>query len=244
MNSMQDHFADNAEHVWQHEADQMRADLMPCVLQFNQLTTDGVHPSWLAADEVFWREHVHAFKQMESRLRVSNWLRDRFKLNDCYDDQFQNPHKRVYLIPVQPFQQLTLCLGASLCVSTLRKQLMRTQVMSLRDTLGESVVRQLFSCFHDGYHVGVDLLATSDQLHVDKLYSIGAQALLTGAQTFGDAVMRRTQLKLRRQCAEVDEILICVRDTSLLHEHVMMVAMLFVPDWNSLFTQSDQEMAA
>jgi hypothetical protein len=244
MDAMQAHFADGATPVFHHETPHVSFDLMTCVLQFNQVVAEGLHPSWLAADEVFWRDHVHAFKQMESRLRVSNWLRDHFKLNDCYDDQFQSREKRVYLIPAQPFQQLTLCLGASFCVSALRKQLMRSQVMNLREALGEGIVRQLFSSFHDGYDAGVDVLAPSDALHADKLYAMGAQALLAGAQTHGEAVLRRTQLKLRRECAEVDEILIHVRDTALLYEHVMIIAMLFIPGWNSLFALADEGMAA
>jgi len=244
MDAMQAHFAAGATTASHFAPRPVNADLMTCVLQFNQVLAEGLHPSWLAADEVFWRDHVHAFKQLESRLRVSSWLRDRFNLNDCYDDQFQDREKRVYLIPSQPFQQLTLCLGASFCVSALRKQLMRNQVMNLRDCLGEATVRQIFSSFHDGYDAGVDVLVPSDELHGDRLYALGAQALLAAAQSHGEAVFKRTQLKLRRECAEVDEIWVQVRDMAVLKEHVMIIAMLFMPGWNSLFASTDEVMAA
>jgi hypothetical protein len=218
--------------------------LLAQVLAFNEVTAECVHPSWLHDHEMFWREHVQAFQQPEARQRASAWLRDHFGLNGCYDENFNPQPKRVYLIDLQAFQRLALWLGASLAVAQLRQQLMRPQVLSLRSTYGESGLRQLLSSFTPGCDTGLMVFFSGDAAQPEQLYTLGTHALLAGAHAHGEALLRRTQLKLQRDCVQVEEPMVVLQDAGLLHQHILTTAMTFLPEWNELFAHADEAFPA
>jgi YOP proteins translocation protein K (YscK) len=217
-----------------------RGPLLRSLLDFNQLSPATVHPSWLSAQEALWMEHVRTFIQPQARLRAAEWLRQRFAFGLFQDHAFEDIGKRVFLLGMEAFQDLALWLGASLCVSSLRRLVVRKHALALREALSEAGMRQLLADFPDDAGAGVQVLASLEAPTPERLYRIGAQALLGVAAEHGAAVLQRTRLKLERRACQAVEPLVNVHDAMGFQPHLLAVAQTYIPSFSQLAPDSHQ----
>jgi hypothetical protein len=215
--------------------------LLRRLLDFCQLAAGQVHPSWLHTGEALWLQQLQALRQPQPAATVAAWLRQRLDVAPQVDADLTPMDRRCFLLDMGETQDLALWLGASLCASRLRRLVRHQEVAALHAALGEAGLRRLFHSFADAHDAGATPTQPEEAATPAQLYRLGAQALLACAAPLGAAVQQRTQLKLERAACEATDGLHC-SSPQRLGQHMMVVAMLFLPGTRWLF--SDLRMPA
>ncbi len=160
-------------------------ELFQSVAEFNLYLVRYIHPSWLKTVKL--SPLVQQLKkQSNADYHLSHYLLKQFQLNNEFDYEFVENHKRIVLADEPLLAQLALYTGAALNESIIRNALLRSQKQALAECLGESLYRfstqkaQFIARFDQ--QLGPSLLIDWDHLEQFKLY-----LLVTGLQVLGMA---------------------------------------------------------
>ena len=182
-------------------------ELFQSVAEFNLYLIRYIHPSWLKTVKL--SPLVQQLRQQcNADYHLSHYLLKQFQLNNEFDYEFMENHKRIALADEAVLSELALYTGATLNESIVRNALMRSQKQALSECLSEPLYRfvtqkaQFIARFDQ--QLGPSLLIDWDHLDQFKHY-----LLVTGLQVLGmayadspEAFRKRFVLKMPADCSQ------------------------------------------
>lgn len=175
--------------------------LLNHIIAFNLLPTSYVHRSWLSQDP--YKELFVQLGGVPTAVGyLSDYLLEKFELNDDFDYQFDALEKRIAFASCEEITKLAFYLGVLLHEKTIRTVVLSDQQKALQACLGQSTYdfavkkAQFISRIGDQYAP----MLLIDWNHIDKLKQfllLSGQAVI--AQAFRDqsnAFKTRLMLKM------------------------------------------------
>ncbi|WP_252178929.1 SctK family type III secretion system sorting platform protein [Endozoicomonas sp. 4G] len=184
-----------------HLQEDPQSELFQSIAEFNLYLVRFIHHSWLKTIKL--SPLVKQLRQAgHADYYLSHFLLTEFKLNNDYDYDFDEKHKRVALADEEALTKLAFYLGIILNESVIRNTLRKQERMLLKKTLGEDGFRfavkkaQFFSRIRSDQ--GPSFLIDWDHLDRFKRYLLqsGFQVLGRAFSDSSPAFTKRLELKL------------------------------------------------
>ncbi|MGI9275653.1 MAG: SctK family type III secretion system sorting platform protein [Endozoicomonas sp.] len=182
-------------------------DLFRRVAEFNLYLVRYIHSSWLVSNTfapLFNKLHEGG----DADYHLSRYLLQEFRLEDCYDYDFQPLVKRIVLADEKALTRLSLYLGIIVHEESIRNVIMRKERRALEECLGEEAYRfavkkaQFIGRVAD--RQGPSLLI--DWGHLDRFKAFlemsGQQIIQMAFAEMSEAFRKRMELKLPAEWQE------------------------------------------
>ncbi|MRI32164.1 hypothetical protein EOPP23_04030 [Endozoicomonas sp. OPT23] len=176
-------------------------ELFQSVAEFNLYLIRYIHPSWLKTVKL--SPLVQQLRQENNAdYHLSHYLLKQFQLNNEFDYEFIENHKRIALADEGELTALALYTGATLNEGIIRNALLSSQRQAFAECLGEPLYRfatqkaQFIARFDQ--QLGPSLLIDWDHLEQFKHYLLlsGLQVLGTAFSSCPEAFKKRLLLKM------------------------------------------------